>query len=47
MIANAVRWCAQPRGVYHGYGNYMPREELEGYTGPDFSGHPDDVAAKG
>ena len=47
VIANAVRWCAQPRGVYHGYGNYLPREELEGYTGPDFSGHPDDVAARG
>ena len=47
VIGNAVRWCSQPRGVYHGYGNYLPREEIEGYTGPDFSGHPDDVAAKG
>ena len=47
VIANAVRWCAQPRGVYHGYGNYLPRETLEGYSGPDFSGHPDDVAARG
>ena len=47
VIGNAVRWCAQPRGVYHGYGNARPVEELAGYMGPDFSDHPDDVVAKG
>ena len=47
MITNAVRWTAQARGTYPTYGNAMPVEPLEGYVGPDFTDHPDEVVARG
>ena len=47
VIANAIRWAAQPRGQYPTYGNVMPVEDLPGYTGPDFRSHPDEVVARG
>ena len=47
VITNAVRWTAQARGAYPTYGNAMPVEPLEGYVGPDFTDHPDEVVARG
>ncbi len=45
VIGNAVRWCAQPRGVNPSYGNALPIEPLAGYEGPDFRGHPNAAMA--